>query len=316
MSKLDDNSGMSPEQSQLSPREAASLLGVSIATLRRWSESGRIVAERTAGGHRRFSTAEVQRVLANGRAPGQAFALRPPLRPLPELARMTSEKRKELFGRVERSLYSDGPQGWFATARGQRHGESLLEAIGEAAAGGDYEIALEAARELAGAAFSSGVGIVECDSMLELLAATVTRSLFGGDRAEVGPARRLFVSVRQTLLEAYARAWRSQTPEGRSESSPSGLQMLVEELAQLHEVRAAIALSPEPDGLGLRPAAAAAAPGEELPSVPSRVAPGEGPIGRVAAERRARLVRWPSNGAGSAAARPSSLPLRCVAGTA
>ncbi|NME53069.1 MerR family DNA-binding transcriptional regulator, partial [Desulfovibrio piger] len=33
--------------------EAARLLGVSIPTLRRWEESGKLVPERTAGKHRR-----------------------------------------------------------------------------------------------------------------------------------------------------------------------------------------------------------------------------------------------------------------------
>ena len=39
--------------------EAASALGVSIATLRRWEASGKLVAERTAGGHRRYDLAKL-----------------------------------------------------------------------------------------------------------------------------------------------------------------------------------------------------------------------------------------------------------------
>ncbi|MDR1732924.1 MAG: IS607 family transposase, partial [Synergistaceae bacterium] len=35
--------------------DAAKILGVSISTLRRWEKSGRLIAEHTAGGHRRYN---------------------------------------------------------------------------------------------------------------------------------------------------------------------------------------------------------------------------------------------------------------------
>ena len=41
--------------------EIARLLGVSVATVKRWTDSGLLLAERTAGGHRRFSPAVVER---------------------------------------------------------------------------------------------------------------------------------------------------------------------------------------------------------------------------------------------------------------
>ncbi|MDA8308682.1 MAG: IS607 family transposase [Deltaproteobacteria bacterium] len=40
--------------------EAASVLGVSITTLRRWEASGRLTAEHTAGGHRRYDLAKLR----------------------------------------------------------------------------------------------------------------------------------------------------------------------------------------------------------------------------------------------------------------
>ena len=40
--------------------EAASALGVSITTLRRWEATGRLVAEHTAGGHRRYDLAKLR----------------------------------------------------------------------------------------------------------------------------------------------------------------------------------------------------------------------------------------------------------------
>ncbi|MFT3805217.1 MAG: IS607 family transposase [Burkholderiaceae bacterium] len=40
--------------------EAAAALGVSITTLRRWEASGRLLAEHTAGGHRRYDLAKLR----------------------------------------------------------------------------------------------------------------------------------------------------------------------------------------------------------------------------------------------------------------
>ncbi|MGQ9905226.1 MAG: IS607 family transposase [Anaerolineae bacterium] len=40
--------------------EAASVLGVSITTLRRWEDSGKLIADHTAGGHRRYDLAKLK----------------------------------------------------------------------------------------------------------------------------------------------------------------------------------------------------------------------------------------------------------------
>src|SRR5215475_6003958 len=40
--------------------EAAEALGVSITTLRRWEAAGKLVAEHTAGGHRRYDLAKLR----------------------------------------------------------------------------------------------------------------------------------------------------------------------------------------------------------------------------------------------------------------
>jgi molybdopterin-binding protein len=44
--------------------DAAEILGVSVDTLRRWEEDGRLHADRSAGGQRRVPIAEVTRLLA------------------------------------------------------------------------------------------------------------------------------------------------------------------------------------------------------------------------------------------------------------
>lgn len=51
--------------------EAASALGVSITTLRRWEASGKLAAEHTAGGHRRYDLAKLKPELFRAEADAQ-----------------------------------------------------------------------------------------------------------------------------------------------------------------------------------------------------------------------------------------------------
>lgn len=51
--------GMGPQKEWLTIRQASDMIGVSSATLRRWSDAGDIKAFTTPGGHRRFSRAAV-----------------------------------------------------------------------------------------------------------------------------------------------------------------------------------------------------------------------------------------------------------------
>ncbi|MEC8193414.1 MAG: helix-turn-helix domain-containing protein [Myxococcota bacterium] len=44
----------------LNPRQAARLLGVHAASVKRWSDQGRLRCIRTAGGHRRFLRRDVE----------------------------------------------------------------------------------------------------------------------------------------------------------------------------------------------------------------------------------------------------------------
>lgn len=48
----------------LTPYEAARLLGVDPSTLRRYVAAGRLVAVRTPGGHHRYPSSTIRRLLA------------------------------------------------------------------------------------------------------------------------------------------------------------------------------------------------------------------------------------------------------------
>jgi excisionase family DNA binding protein len=53
-----------PDDDLLTPREVAELFGVRTTTIARWARDGRLDPIRTPGGHRRYSRANVQAVLA------------------------------------------------------------------------------------------------------------------------------------------------------------------------------------------------------------------------------------------------------------
>jgi excisionase family DNA binding protein len=89
----------------LSIGEAAKALGVSITTLRRWEESGRIEAEHTAGGHRRYDLLKI--------APGLLRAESDRDRKTIAYARVSSHDQKDDLERQKQvlELYC-ARQGW------------------------------------------------------------------------------------------------------------------------------------------------------------------------------------------------------------
>lgn len=59
----------SPAQRFLNVSDAAELLGVSAASLRKWSDQGLVPVYRTPGGQRRYSLADLEEFLASMRQP-------------------------------------------------------------------------------------------------------------------------------------------------------------------------------------------------------------------------------------------------------
>lgn len=53
----------------MTPAEAASTLGVTPTTVRRWADQGALTHIRTAGGHRRYSRTEIEKLLNAPAAP-------------------------------------------------------------------------------------------------------------------------------------------------------------------------------------------------------------------------------------------------------
>ncbi len=56
----------------LSTSQAAHVLGVSLGTIRRWSDMGYLQSYRTPGGQRRFSRDQIEQFLKSLQEPGQS----------------------------------------------------------------------------------------------------------------------------------------------------------------------------------------------------------------------------------------------------
>jgi excisionase family DNA binding protein len=290
----------------LSIGEAAEALGVSVETLRRWSDSGQIRAERTPGGHRRFRVSDVQQALEQER-PGRtrSYRLDPPARPLPSLASLLDDGDLDLLAETRRALYSRGPRGWFASDSGTRRTERWLALVARAARTGEYRAAIAGSRELAKQARVAGVSLLECDSFFELLGAAVAREI--GNRAprERATARLLLIVLRQSMLDEY-----QGVPPGAGLGTGDGggaapseldwahedpsLARFLDELVGLYDVEeGAIFLAGE-ETMDLRLAAFSSVRVEQVGRPPERILLGEGPIGRIALEQRVQMVRGPA----------------------
>ena len=93
--------------------DAARLLGVSMNTLRRWSDAGRLACFRSPGGHRRYRLEDIRALLdAQGRGPEETSPRAREHMTVPELRRRVADLRASLGlrGRTQHVRTAMGPQ--------------------------------------------------------------------------------------------------------------------------------------------------------------------------------------------------------------
>jgi excisionase family DNA binding protein len=106
----------------LTIREASALVGVSEATLRRWSEAGDVDVYLTPGGHRRFSTSSLAKLLPSHEHPARTL-------------RQLGETPERIVRQYRRELASGPRAGWQARlgeddrAAFREPGRELLRAV-------------------------------------------------------------------------------------------------------------------------------------------------------------------------------------------
>jgi diguanylate cyclase (GGDEF)-like protein/PAS domain S-box-containing protein/excisionase family DNA binding protein len=190
--------------------EAAEALGVSASTLRRWADAGRIRVVRTAGGHRRFPTAEVRRLAA-----ASSTLRRPVLRgaqlpvtALPVTRDLLRERGEEIAGGAARTLYEPARSGWFAAATAADPIGRWLAALVAACGTGQYADVVGASRRLAATAGYAGASLVERHDFVDRFGEIALRRLqeLQAPRDELIGLRRLVLRIRQAVLEEASAA--------------------------------------------------------------------------------------------------------------
>lgn len=186
--------------------EAAQLLNVSGSTLRRWADSGRVGCARTAGGHRRFRLADIQRLRSERRRPSEVRRQEYPARPLPFVAATLERHAPELAGRIARCLYI-GPPGWFETPEATAPIRALLGTLARAFATGEFHDTQGAVRQLMHRAELGGASLAERHGFIQTYDAILRRQLreLGCPRVELAGAAQTASAMTYQLVADYDR---------------------------------------------------------------------------------------------------------------
>lgn len=182
---------------------AADALGVSASTLRRWADSGRIRAVRTAGRHRRFPVTEVRRVSARGKGKPEPARPRLPSRPAPAVAELISAHGAALRDAAVRAMYDDGhAAGWFASDGARPALSEWTAALAAAFRSGQYQATVAATNGLVRRARLAGASMLERYVFAERFCAALLRASerTGGEPETQAATRRLFAVLRYEIL--------------------------------------------------------------------------------------------------------------------
>ncbi len=183
----------------VSPGVAARALGVSISTVRRWIDEGRLEATRTTGGHRRISEAELRRAGRTVAGPPRLRGSRLPEHPLPVLTCVLAEQGEALVTDAAQRCYVNGAPGWFGQPRSRAALRIWVRRVARAAESGRPQDAVEATKDMFVDA-RTVAGLEECQVFVDRFSALVLREL---TRLDDGPPAAADVGV---LLAAMRRA--------------------------------------------------------------------------------------------------------------
>lgn len=181
--------------------EAAQALSVSASTVRRWADEGRLRAQRTEGGHRRFALSDLQRMAASAPALAKPRMGLPLPGGLPGVGDAIEREDAALAEAAGKVVYEGRALGWYAQERSLRARREWARRLARAARSGDFEAAQEATGVLLRQAEVSGSTLLETSLFVErfgaLVGSRLPASAPAGDRAGV---QRLFTALRRHLL--------------------------------------------------------------------------------------------------------------------
>ena len=171
--------------------EAATALGVSASTLRRWTDEGRITVQRTQGGHRRFHVADLKRLGPAASRP-RLNLCGAPAGTTPRLAAVLEVHGPQIVERVVGRMYNGPTRGWFADDRARGAVARWLGALAAACRTPDFEAARRDTVALVRTAEVGGASLLECETFVSRIGATTLQVLqldAGADRDELQDAQ-------------------------------------------------------------------------------------------------------------------------------
>jgi excisionase family DNA binding protein len=191
------------EDKQITLQAAAATLAISPSRLRRMADDGRIHSVRTAGGHRRFSVADVRRLAAENGVRPTVRPVEPPSEPLPVLAENLRTHGRQLAAAAVAAIYREGPPGWFASEPAVAELHDWMLELAESCDSGHYTRAIAVTAGLMQRAQQRAATLLERHAFLERFGQVCVRTLArtGTEREEIAGTRRLFASMQQTLLD-------------------------------------------------------------------------------------------------------------------
>ncbi len=186
----------------VSLKAAATAVGVSSSTLRRWADDGRLPAIRTAGGHRRFPLEGVRRLAADQHPQAIVRPVDPPARALVALAELLREHGAALVTAASAALYRDGHAGAFGREDLTQDLAGWLAEVARACETAQYDAALAATDAFMRRVSLQGTPLLERYRFLDHLAETTGRALTddGASQRDLRATRRLFASLQQAHL--------------------------------------------------------------------------------------------------------------------
>ena len=193
-----------PTGATVTTHEAAEALGVSPSTVRRWVDDGRLQAQRTKGGHRRFLVGDVRRLCAEGRSSRPTVrAVEPPERDLPQTAAFLRDHTAAIIEAGLKATYDARARGWFAEADGRAHVERWLQTLAQALHCGQYTAAIDATAALTRRSRLGATTTVERVTFLDRCCAALLRLLSESEpaRQELPAAGRVCAALRHRALE-------------------------------------------------------------------------------------------------------------------
>jgi excisionase family DNA binding protein len=146
---------------------AASALGVSASTIRRWIDDRRLSAVRTSGGHRHLVRSDVERERKRLHLGPTVRAPPPPGAPMPHIGGAILKQNAWIGEIALRSVYLGEDHGWLGTFAGAAEMECWLEEIGLGLSAGDFKRVTDATEALLAGARDAGVPLGERVSLLD-----------------------------------------------------------------------------------------------------------------------------------------------------